>query len=324
MWIDTCIPNTIEELSGFFKYAGDIHTIIKTGSHILLNGACGVGKYTTTMLSLREIGVSPDDILVLTSNMEKPIEVLHSFLKTGIGDKKYVIVKNILSSVKGIQHKISSYMDYKRNVRFILLLEDDSIHSVIEGVLSRCLCINVPFMDTDTNKRFLTHVMNTHGVPTSTQTNYLQPIITQIPHDLRKQLLTIEVLCNRVSQSGSYDYTTFIPDSITNMVVEYLDCVLTPDTNEESESRYHMSCVLLNNIMDSGIEYTDFLDTLLKCVGVKYMNRTLSIPNHFEPVVRIIGDTQIWFTRGLASMIQLDVMTMKLYKLQWNTPPINY
>jgi hypothetical protein len=156
--------------------------------------------------------------------------------------------------------------------------------------------------------------MSDNGVPRTEQTSSLLEHITKnIPNDLRKQLITLEVLyksgTTMVSQPDHSDENEtcggVLHESLSNSIREYICYV--------SKSMYEESSILLRKIISSGVEYTDLTTILLKQMTDAYRNQLYGISyQSIELFIRVIGDTQLWFTRGVSSELQLDAMTMLL------------
>jgi DNA polymerase III delta prime subunit len=311
MWAEKHTPKSIHDLIIHFPYISEIHSLLKTNNHVLFNGICGIGKTTTTKLALSDMNVSDSNIFTLCASLEKPIDSLSCFLKILTIDRKYVIVKNILSTTKGMQNRIANYIDYKKNVTFIFLVECVDIHSIIESIQSRCICVTFPITDNKSNINFLKNVLINDGVPLDQNTDpVLNYLITHIPFDIRKQLLTLGVLYNfgdQVEPITMIRVKSLIHKSHIEVVNEYLNLI--------SQKNHERANDVLQNVVNSGVEHTDLTHYLLTRLTDmdSCTKKSFGINNDcLGEYIRVIGDTQVLFTRGITTELQLEYMTMRI------------
>lgn len=156
LWVEKYRPTSLEN----YIFHDDnqkqaINRMISDGSipHLLLSGVQGSGKTTLAFILVRELGIDPNDVMVINASDENSVDVMRDKIKmfiSTIADSPFKVVHleeadNISGAGQAVLRRMME--EYADNARFILTCNHE--HRIIAPIKSRCQ-----------HYRFLKHEVN--------------------------------------------------------------------------------------------------------------------------------------------------------------------
>jgi replication factor C small subunit len=140
MWTDTYRPNKLDDIVGNKEIIAAIKSMLSDLPHMLFMGAPGVGKTTTALAIVKELGCEYKEI---NASDEGGVDVVRTTIKNFMsntslmGKPKILILDEADATSKEFQTALRRMMEqYSKNCKIIMICNYP--HKIIEPIKSRC------------------------------------------------------------------------------------------------------------------------------------------------------------------------------------------